>query len=81
MEPEREAWIPYRRGSGEKNLKLETSSQPEDGSEPGVLATPISSVRPSISKVTFDHDIEDFDVVLVCSLDIDVLRLRYRHGI
>jgi hypothetical protein len=39
-----------------------------------ILATPISSVRPSISNVTFD--IEDFDIV--CSFDIDVLHLRYR---
>ncbi len=42
-----------------------------------VLATPISSVGPSMSNITFD--IEDFDIV--CSFDIDVLHLRYRISI
>jgi hypothetical protein len=38
-----------------------------------ILATPIPSVGPSISNVTFD--IEDFNIV--CSININVLRLRY----
>jgi hypothetical protein len=42
-----------------------------------ILATPISSVGPSISNITFD--IEDFDIV--CLFDIDVLHLRYRISI
>ncbi len=37
-----------------------------------ILATPISSVGPSISSVTFD--IEDFDIE--CPFDIDVLHLQ-----
>ncbi len=39
-----------------------------------ILGTPILSVGPSISSVTFD--IEDFDIE--CPFDIDVLHLRYR---
>jgi hypothetical protein len=42
-----------------------------------ILATPISSIRPSIWNVAFD--IEGFDIV--CSFDIDVLHLRYRISI
>jgi hypothetical protein len=47
-----------------------------------ILATPISSVGPSISSVTFDiedFDIEDFDNE--CPYDIEVLHLRYRMSI
>ncbi len=44
----------------------------------GILATPISSVGPSIiSSVTFD--IKDFDIE--CPYDIDVVHLRYRMSI
>jgi hypothetical protein len=39
-----------------------------------ILATPISSVGPSILSVTFD--IEDFNIE--CSFNIDVLHLLYR---
>ena len=42
-----------------------------------ILGTPISSVGPSISKVTFD--IEVFDIV--CTFDIEGLRIRYRISI
>jgi hypothetical protein len=42
-----------------------------------ILATPISSVGPSISNVTFD--IKDSDIK--CLFDIDVLHLRYRMSI
>ncbi len=42
-----------------------------------ILATPILSVRLSLSNVTYD--IEDFNIV--CSFDIDVLHLRYRISI
>ncbi len=42
-----------------------------------ILATPISSVGPSLLSVTFD--IEDFNIE--CSFNIDVLHLRYRMSI
>ncbi len=42
-----------------------------------ILATPISSVGPSISSETFD--IQDFDIK--CSFDIDVFYIRYRISI
>jgi hypothetical protein len=53
------------------------TARPARGGCIWILGTPISSVGPSISSVTFD--IEDFDIE--CSFNIDVFYTRYRISI